>query len=104
MVGGTNNPPLDSNCELWSMKEREKIHSGKEKERALAARKLEVSLDRADAIIEGGRPSTSQPTNDPKKNLGRVFASSPPAPSSRQHAPQHKTGGQRARRRGLFSS
>jgi len=37
------------------MQEREKILSGKnEKKRALAARTLFVSLDRADAIIEGG--------------------------------------------------
>jgi len=36
------------------MQEREKILSGKKKKRALAARKLYVSLDRADAIIEGG--------------------------------------------------
>jgi hypothetical protein len=37
------------------MKEREKILSGAEK-RALVAHKLYVSLDRADAIIEGGAP------------------------------------------------
>jgi len=37
------------------MQEREKILSGKnEKKQALAARTLFVSLDRADAIIEGG--------------------------------------------------
>jgi hypothetical protein len=36
------------------MQEREKILSGKkEKKRALAARTVYVSLDRADAIIEG---------------------------------------------------
>jgi hypothetical protein len=37
------------------MQEREKTLSGKkEKTRALAARAVYVSLDRADAIIEGG--------------------------------------------------
>jgi len=36
------------------MQEREKILSGKKKKRALAARTVYVSLDRADAIIEGG--------------------------------------------------
>jgi hypothetical protein len=37
------------------MQEREKILLGKkEKKRALAARTVYVSLDRADAIIEGG--------------------------------------------------
>jgi len=35
------------------MQEREKILSGKKKKRALAARTVYVSLDRADAIIEG---------------------------------------------------
>jgi hypothetical protein len=39
---------------LVEMQEREKILSGKkEKKRALAARALQLSLDRADAIIEG---------------------------------------------------
>jgi len=38
------------------MQEREKILSGKKKKRALAARTVYVSLDRADAIIEGGAP------------------------------------------------
>jgi hypothetical protein len=37
------------------MKEREKILIGKEK-KTLADRKLQVSLDRADAIIEGASP------------------------------------------------
>jgi hypothetical protein len=37
------------------MKEREKTLSGKKK-RALAARTVYVSLDRADAFIEGGPP------------------------------------------------
>jgi hypothetical protein len=36
------------------MQQREKILSGKKKKRALAARTVYVSLDRADAIIEGG--------------------------------------------------
>jgi len=40
------------------MQEREKILSGKKKKRALAARTVYVSLDRADAIIEGGSPLT----------------------------------------------
>ena len=40
---------------LVEMQEREKILSGKKKKRALAARTVYVSLDRADAIIEGGR-------------------------------------------------
>jgi hypothetical protein len=35
-------------------KEREKIHTSEEKKRTFAARDLEVSLDRADAFIEGG--------------------------------------------------
>jgi hypothetical protein len=39
------------------MQEREKILSGKKgKKRAPAARTVQVSLDRADAIIEGGAP------------------------------------------------
>ncbi len=38
------------------MQEREKILSGKKKKRALAARTVYVSLDRADAIIEGAAP------------------------------------------------
>jgi hypothetical protein len=36
-------------------KERKKIHTSEEKKRTFAARDLEVSLDRADAFIEGGR-------------------------------------------------
>jgi hypothetical protein len=39
-------------------KEREKIRTSEEKKRTLAARKPEVSLDRADAFIEGGRSLT----------------------------------------------
>jgi len=35
-------------------KERKKIHTSEEKKRTFAARDLEVSLDRADAFIEGG--------------------------------------------------
>jgi len=46
------------------MQEREKILSGKKKKRALAARTVYVSLDRADAIIEGGAGLT------PKNVLG----------------------------------
>jgi hypothetical protein len=37
------------------MKEREKILLGEEKNEPFAASKLFVSLDRADAFIEGGR-------------------------------------------------
>jgi hypothetical protein len=42
------------------MKEREKILIGKEK-KTLADRKLQVSLDRADAIIEGAPCRTGDP-------------------------------------------
>jgi hypothetical protein len=38
------------------MQEREKILSRKKKKTSPAARTVQVSLDRADAIIEGGRP------------------------------------------------
>jgi hypothetical protein len=45
---------------LVEMKEREKILIGKEK-KTLADRKLQVSLDRADAIIEGAPCRTGDP-------------------------------------------
>jgi hypothetical protein len=45
---------------LVEMKEREKILIGKEK-KTLADRKLQVSLDRADAIIEGASGSSFEP-------------------------------------------
>ena len=35
-------------------KEREKIHTSEEEKRTLVAREPEVSLDRADNVIEGG--------------------------------------------------
>jgi hypothetical protein len=41
---------------LVEMQEREKIPSGEEKNEPPTARRLYVSLDRADAIIEGSRP------------------------------------------------
>jgi hypothetical protein len=49
------------------MKEREKILSGKKKKRALAARTVYVSLDRADAIIDGCLfPNDGQSGSNPK--------------------------------------
>ena len=38
------------------MQEKEKIHSGKERKNEPRASSVHVSLDRADAIIEGGAP------------------------------------------------
>jgi len=58
MVGGTRFTAGFTKRALVEMQEREKILSGKKKKRAPAARKLYVSLDRADAIIEGGSPLT----------------------------------------------
>ena len=52
MAGGTRIPPLDSRCEPWS-KEGKSKDLVKEKE-SFATRAFEVSLDRADNVIEGG--------------------------------------------------
>jgi hypothetical protein len=55
MVGGTRFTAGFTMRALVEMQEREKILSGEEKKRALVVRRVYVSLDRADAIIEGGR-------------------------------------------------
>jgi hypothetical protein len=53
MVGGTRLHRWIHERALVEIKEREKILSGKKKA-SPAARTVYVSLDRADAIIEGG--------------------------------------------------
>jgi hypothetical protein len=53
MVGGTTLHRWIHERALVEIKEREKILSGKKKA-SPAARTVYVSLDRADAIIEGG--------------------------------------------------
>jgi hypothetical protein len=54
------------------MQEREKILSGEEKKRALAARTVYVSLDRADAIIEGA-PHTALACGGFELSRGAAF-------------------------------
>jgi hypothetical protein len=49
-------PPQDSKSELWSKCRKEKDPFQGKKKRALEARKLEVSLDRAGNVIESGTP------------------------------------------------
>jgi hypothetical protein len=63
MVGGTRFTARFTKRALVEMKEeeREKILIGEEKNEPLAARKLEVSLDRADAFIEGAPGSAFLP-------------------------------------------
>jgi hypothetical protein len=53
MVGGTRFHRWIHERALVEMKEREKILSGKKKKTSPAARTVYVSLDRADAIIDG---------------------------------------------------
>jgi hypothetical protein len=48
---------------LVEMKETAKAQVSKNKNELLAARKLEVSLDRADNVIEGGTPFHTTQTN-----------------------------------------
>src|SRR5713226_5493114 len=48
------NPPLDSRASLGQKKEKEKDPFKWEEKEPLAVHELEVSLDRADAVIEGG--------------------------------------------------
>src|SRR5260370_19741271 len=70
-------PPLDSRSEPWSKCRKEKrFFQGRRKKRALAARAVYVSLDRADAIIEGGHGrqlhKVKRCTADPEPCLVRI--------------------------------
>src|ERR1700693_835685 len=58
MAGGTSVPPQDSQCEPWSGKEKIPGRKRKTCDRTKRSRRSNaaVSLDNADAVIEGAPP------------------------------------------------
>jgi hypothetical protein len=60
MAGGTKAPPQDSESGPWSMSTQQKQHQVQDQSKTFHERKrkilpaVEVSLDNADTVIEGG--------------------------------------------------